>query len=45
MNVFSAGKRHVFVTSLQQLIQFHIKLNSCLLKFEITKLNKSDVER
>ena len=34
-----------FMTSLQHLIHFHILLNSCLSVLEITKLNKSDVER
>ena len=51
MNAHFAGKRHVydavtsFMTSLQYVIQFHILLNSCLSVLEITKLNKSDVER
>ena len=34
-----------FMTSLQQLIQFHILLNSCLSKLKIIKLIKSEVER
>ena len=34
-----------FMTSLQYVIHFHILLNSCLSVLEITKLNKSDVER
>ena len=33
------------MTSLQNVIHFHILLNSCLSVLEITKLNKSDVER
>ena len=34
-----------FMTSLQHVIQYHILLNSGMSVLEITKLNKSDVER
>ena len=46
---FSVGKRHILchshMMSLQQLVHFHILLNSCLLVLEIIKLIKSDIER
>ena len=37
MDAFSAGKRHVVMTSLKQLIQFHTLLNLYLSELEIIR--------